>query len=51
MGLGDVTLMAFVGAALGPTRAMITVFLGATIGAAAFAGVVIPFASPPRFCA
>src|SRR5438034_6533102 len=27
MGLGDVTLMAFVGAALGPTRALITVFL------------------------
>ena len=26
MGLGDVTLMAFVGAALGPTRALITVF-------------------------
>ena len=42
MGLGDVTLMAFVGAALGPTRALITVFLGATLGAIAFAGVVIP---------
>ena len=42
MGLGDVTLMAFVGAALGPTRALITVFLGATLGAVAFAGVVIP---------
>ena len=37
MGLGDVTLMAFVGAALGPTRALITVFLGATLGAVAFA--------------
>jgi leader peptidase (prepilin peptidase) / N-methyltransferase len=44
MGLGDVTLMAFVGAALGPTRALITVFLGATLGAIAFAGVVIPVA-------
>jgi leader peptidase (prepilin peptidase)/N-methyltransferase len=44
MGLGDVTLMAFVGAALGPTRALITVFLGATLGAVAFAGVVIPIA-------
>jgi leader peptidase (prepilin peptidase)/N-methyltransferase len=44
MGLGDVTLMAFVGAALGPTRALITVFLGATLGAVAFAGVVIPVA-------
>ncbi|MEO7083409.1 MAG: prepilin peptidase [Gemmatimonadaceae bacterium] len=44
MGLGDVTLMAFVGAALGPTRALMTVFLGATLGAVAFAGVVIPIA-------
>jgi len=44
MGLGDVTLMAFVGAALGPTRAIMTVFIGATIGAVAFAGVVIPIA-------
>lgn len=44
MGLGDVTLMAFVGAALGPQRALITVFLGATLGAVAFAGVVIPVA-------
>jgi len=33
MGLGDVTLMAFVGAALGPSRALITVFVGATLGA------------------
>jgi prepilin signal peptidase PulO-like enzyme (type II secretory pathway) len=44
MGLGDVTLMAFVGAAVGPTRALITVFVGAAIGAVAFAGVVIPIA-------
>jgi leader peptidase (prepilin peptidase) / N-methyltransferase len=44
MGLGDVTLMAFVGAALGPTRALVTVFLGATLGAVTFAGVVIPLA-------
>ena len=44
MGLGDVTLMAFVGAALGPTRALITVFVGATLGAVAFAVVVIPIA-------
>jgi len=42
MGLGDVTLMAFVGAALGPTRALFTVFFGAVLGAVAFAGVVIP---------
>jgi leader peptidase (prepilin peptidase) / N-methyltransferase len=44
MGLGDVTLMAFVGAALGPTRALITVFVGATLGAVAFAAIVIPIA-------
>jgi leader peptidase (prepilin peptidase)/N-methyltransferase len=44
MGLGDVTLMAFVGAALGPQRALITVFLGATLGAVAFLGVVAPLA-------
>jgi leader peptidase (prepilin peptidase)/N-methyltransferase len=44
MGLGDVTLMAFVGAAVGPTRALITVFLGAAIGAVAFGGVVLPIA-------
>lgn len=44
MGLGDVTLMAFVGAALGPTRALMTVFVGATLGAVAFAGIVIPVA-------
>jgi len=44
MGLGDVTLMAFVGASLGPTRALITVFFGATLGALTFMGVVIPVA-------
>jgi len=44
MGLGDVTLMAFIGAALGPTRALITIFLGATLGAVAFGVVVIPVA-------
>lgn len=44
MGLGDVTLMAFVGAALGPARALITVFFGATLGALTFVGVVIPVA-------
>jgi leader peptidase (prepilin peptidase) / N-methyltransferase len=44
MGLGDVTLMAFVGAALGPARALITVFFGATLGALTFLGVVIPVA-------
>jgi leader peptidase (prepilin peptidase)/N-methyltransferase len=42
MGLGDVTLMAFAGAALGPTRAIVTIFLGATLGAVVFLLVVIP---------
>lgn len=44
MGLGDVTLMAFVGAAVGPTRALVTVFLGAMLGAVVFTLFVIPFA-------
>jgi len=44
MGMGDMTLMAFVGAALGPTRAMATVFLGATIGAVIFLALVYPIA-------
>lgn len=44
MGMGDMTLMAFVGAALGPTRAVLTVFLGAAIGAFVFLLVVYPIA-------
>jgi leader peptidase (prepilin peptidase)/N-methyltransferase len=36
MGFGDVTLMAMVGAYLGPGRAMLTVFLGALLGAVIF---------------
>jgi leader peptidase (prepilin peptidase)/N-methyltransferase len=44
MGMGDMTLMAFVGAALGPTRAIATVFVGATIGAVAFLAIVYPIA-------
>ncbi|MEJ7812044.1 MAG: prepilin peptidase [Gemmatimonadaceae bacterium] len=42
MGFGDVTLMAMAGAALGPGRALLTVFLGALIGAVAFLAVVFP---------
>jgi leader peptidase (prepilin peptidase)/N-methyltransferase len=42
MGLGDVTLMAFVGAALGPQRAIITVFLGAVLGMIAWVGIIAP---------
>ncbi len=44
MGMGDMTLMAFVGAALGPSRALATVFLGATLGAVVFLVVVYPVA-------
>jgi leader peptidase (prepilin peptidase)/N-methyltransferase len=42
MGMGDVTLMAFAGAALGPTRAIMTVFLGAMIAAIAFPVILYP---------
>lgn len=44
MGFGDVTLMAMVGAHVGPTRALMTVFLAALIGAAVFLLVVYPIA-------
>ncbi|MES2176882.1 MAG: prepilin peptidase [Gemmatimonadota bacterium] len=44
MGMGDMTLMAFVGAALGPSRSIATIFLGATIGAVTFLFVVYPIA-------
>ena len=42
MGLGDVTLMAFVGAALGPGMAIVTVFVAAVLGTVVFLGVVYP---------
>lgn len=42
MGLGDVTLMAFVGAALGPQRAIVTVFLGAVLGMVAWVMIIAP---------
>ena len=42
MGLGDVTLMAFIGGALGPQRAIMTVFAASALGAVAFLGVVYP---------
>jgi leader peptidase (prepilin peptidase)/N-methyltransferase len=44
MGFGDVTLMAVVGAALGPGRALLTIFVGALLGAVGFLGVVYPVA-------
>lgn len=42
MGFGDVTLMAVAGAALGPERALLTIFLGAALGVVTFAVVVVP---------
>lgn len=48
MGLGDVTLMAFVGAAVGPTRALLTVFVGATLAAVVFLGIVYPIIALTR---
>ena len=42
MGFGDSTLMAMAGAALGPGRALLTIFLAALIAAAAFLLVVYP---------
>jgi leader peptidase (prepilin peptidase)/N-methyltransferase len=42
MGFGDSTLMAMVGAALGPERALLTIFAGAFVGAVAFLVVVAP---------
>ena len=48
MGMGDMTLMAFLGAALGPQRAIATVFVGATLGAVVFLGIVYPIAALRR---
>ena len=42
MGFGDVTLMAVAGAALGPQRAILTIFIGAALGVAIFLGIVLP---------
>jgi leader peptidase (prepilin peptidase)/N-methyltransferase len=42
MGFGDVTLMAVIGAAVGPGRALLVVFVGAVIGVVAFLGLVYP---------
>lgn len=42
MGFGDVTLMAVVGGALGPGRALMVIFLAAAIGAVTFLLVVYP---------
>jgi leader peptidase (prepilin peptidase)/N-methyltransferase len=42
MGFGDVTLMAVVGAAVGPSRSLMVLFFGAALGAITFLGVVYP---------
>jgi leader peptidase (prepilin peptidase)/N-methyltransferase len=42
MGQGDVTLMAFVGAMVGPARSLLTVFVASLIGAVVFLAVVLP---------
>jgi leader peptidase (prepilin peptidase)/N-methyltransferase len=44
MGFGDVTMMAGVGAALGPERALLTVIVGAFVGAVASVTVLVPAA-------
>lgn len=44
MGFGDVTLMAVVGAAVGPHRALMTIFLGALIASLVFIPVIMPIA-------
>ena len=42
MGLGDVTLMAMAGAALGPVRTLLSVFVGAALASIVFVAVVYP---------
>ena len=42
MGFGDTTLMAVVGAALGPERALLTIIGGAAVGAVFFLLIVGP---------
>lgn len=42
MGYGDSTLMAFVGATVGPVRSLLTIFLAATLAAVVFLLVVYP---------
>jgi leader peptidase (prepilin peptidase)/N-methyltransferase len=44
MGFGDVTLMAMIGAHLGVARGLMTIFLGAALGAVGFLVIVFPIA-------
>src|SRR2546423_2511830 len=45
MGFGDVTLMAVVGAALGPPRALLTIFIAAVIAPIILLGIVYPLST------
>ncbi len=45
MGFGDVTLMAVVGAAVGPGRAILTIFLAAVLAPIVLLGVVYPLSA------
>lgn len=45
MGFGDVTLMAVVGAAVGPSRALITIFIAAVIAPIILLGIVYPLSA------
>jgi leader peptidase (prepilin peptidase)/N-methyltransferase len=45
MGFGDVTLMAVVGAAVGPGRALLTIFIAAAIAPVILLGIVYPLSA------
>jgi leader peptidase (prepilin peptidase)/N-methyltransferase len=45
MGFGDVTLMAVVGAAVGPARAFLTIFIAAVLAPIVLLGIVYPLSS------
>ena len=45
MGFGDLTLMAVVGAAVGPTRALLTIFIAAVIAPIILLGIVYPLSA------
>ena len=48
MGLGDVTLMAMAGAALGPARTLLSIFVGAALASIVFVAVVYPLVALRR---
>jgi leader peptidase (prepilin peptidase)/N-methyltransferase len=45
MGFGDVTLMAVVGAAVGPKRALLTIFIAAVLAPIVLLAIVYPLSS------